>query len=163
MLQSVPFKTQTTTNYTASYSTKVKPEAGRPTSPVTLETRSPWLLGRWSRDLRGSCAGANMLHSLAERVPSRTLLRIEIMWCCFVKHLSVRILSRKYRARQHCANISVHSKCLSVTSERGATERMKLGRTDFRQCIRMRLQEFRHCHRFHHFMCKYLHNTRVRT
>jgi hypothetical protein len=81
MLQSVPFKTQTRTNYTASYSTKMESEAGRPTSPVTLETRSPWLLGRWSRDLCGSCAGMNILHSLAERVPSRTLPLFEIVCC----------------------------------------------------------------------------------
>jgi hypothetical protein len=39
-----------------------------PTSPVTLESRSPWLLGRRSRQLRNSCAGASMVYSRAERV-----------------------------------------------------------------------------------------------
>jgi hypothetical protein len=39
-----------------------------PTSPVTLESGSPWLLGRCLRQLRKSCAGANMVYSLAERV-----------------------------------------------------------------------------------------------
>jgi hypothetical protein len=29
---------------------------------------SPWLLGRWSRKLRKSCAGANMVYSREERV-----------------------------------------------------------------------------------------------
>jgi hypothetical protein len=37
-----------------------------PTSPVTLESRSPWLLGRCSPQLRKSCAGANVVHSRVE-------------------------------------------------------------------------------------------------
>jgi hypothetical protein len=37
--------------------------------PVTLKSRSSWLLlGRCSRQLRKSCAGANMVYSRAERV-----------------------------------------------------------------------------------------------
>jgi hypothetical protein len=39
-----------------------------PTSLVTLESRSPWLLGRHWRQLRKSCAGANTMYSRAERV-----------------------------------------------------------------------------------------------
>jgi hypothetical protein len=39
-----------------------------PTSPVTLEPRSPWLLGRCSRQLRKSCAGSGMVQSRVERV-----------------------------------------------------------------------------------------------
>jgi hypothetical protein len=35
---------------------------------MTFESRSPWLLGRCSRQLRKSCAGANMVYSRAERV-----------------------------------------------------------------------------------------------
>jgi hypothetical protein len=35
---------------------------------VTLESMSPWLLGLYSRQLRKSCAGANMVYSRAERV-----------------------------------------------------------------------------------------------
>jgi hypothetical protein len=35
---------------------------------VTLDSRSTWLLGRCSRQLRKSCAGANMAYSQAERV-----------------------------------------------------------------------------------------------
>jgi hypothetical protein len=42
-----------------------KSEAGLPTSPVTLESRSPWLLGRCSRQLRKSSAGAKMVYSRA--------------------------------------------------------------------------------------------------
>jgi hypothetical protein len=38
-----------------------------PTSPVTLESRSPWLLGRCSSQPRKSFAGANMVYSRAER------------------------------------------------------------------------------------------------
>jgi hypothetical protein len=44
------------------YGTKIESEAGPPrppTSPVTLESRSPRLLGRCSRQLRKSCAGEN--------------------------------------------------------------------------------------------------------
>jgi hypothetical protein len=37
-------------------------------SPVTLESRSPLSLGNCSRQLRKSCAGANMVYSRAERV-----------------------------------------------------------------------------------------------
>jgi hypothetical protein len=36
--------------------------------PVTFESRTPWLLGRCSRLLRRSPAGANMVYSRAERV-----------------------------------------------------------------------------------------------
>jgi hypothetical protein len=39
-----------------------------PNSPVTLESRSPLLLGRCSRQLRKSCAGANMVYSGTKRV-----------------------------------------------------------------------------------------------
>jgi hypothetical protein len=39
-----------------------------PNLTVTLESRSPLLLGRCSRQLRKSCAGANMMYSRAERV-----------------------------------------------------------------------------------------------
>jgi hypothetical protein len=35
---------------------------------MTLTSRSPWLLGRYSRQLRKRCAGANMVYSRAERV-----------------------------------------------------------------------------------------------
>jgi hypothetical protein len=54
--------------------TKIKPEAGPlpcntlPTSSVTQKWRSTWLLGRCSHQLRKSCAGANTVCSLAERV-----------------------------------------------------------------------------------------------
>jgi hypothetical protein len=37
-------------------------------TPVTLESRSPWFLGRCSRQLRKICAGANVMYSQAERV-----------------------------------------------------------------------------------------------
>jgi hypothetical protein len=36
--------------------------------PVTLESRSPWLLGRCSRHLRKSLVGANVVYSPAESV-----------------------------------------------------------------------------------------------
>jgi hypothetical protein len=73
-LQDVPLKTQTPT--VSFHGTKVKSEAGPslrskqtlPTSPVTLESRSPFLLGRCSRQLRKSCACANTVYSRAERV-----------------------------------------------------------------------------------------------
>jgi hypothetical protein len=39
-----------------------------PPPPVTLQSRSPLLLGRWSRHLRKRCAGANMVYSRAECV-----------------------------------------------------------------------------------------------
>jgi hypothetical protein len=35
---------------------------------MTLESRSPWLLGRCSRHLREGCASANMVYSRAERM-----------------------------------------------------------------------------------------------
>jgi hypothetical protein len=47
----------------AYYGTKIKSETG-----PTLESRSPWLLGRCSNRLRKSCAGAKMVCSRAERV-----------------------------------------------------------------------------------------------
>jgi hypothetical protein len=54
--------------------TKMKSETVPPQSntlpvpPVTLESTSPWLLGRYSHQLRKSCAGANMMYSRAKRV-----------------------------------------------------------------------------------------------
>jgi hypothetical protein len=53
----------------------MKAEEGPPTCnkysqsyPVTLESRSPWLLGRCIRQLCNSCASANMVYSRAECV-----------------------------------------------------------------------------------------------
>jgi hypothetical protein len=48
--------------------TVLSPCSGFPISPVTHELRSPSLLGRCSRQLRKSCADANMVYSRAERV-----------------------------------------------------------------------------------------------
>jgi hypothetical protein len=51
------------------YNTKTKSEAGPPLCntlpnfPVTLESRSPWLLGRCSCQLHKNCAGTNMVFS----------------------------------------------------------------------------------------------------
>jgi hypothetical protein len=39
-----------------------------PTSPVTSESKSPWLLGRFSRQMRKSCTGVIMVFSRAEPV-----------------------------------------------------------------------------------------------
>jgi hypothetical protein len=70
-VQSVPKHNPKTNTY---YGTKVKPEAGlphvidTPDLPRNTESRSAWLLGRCSRQLRQSCAGANMVYSRAERV-----------------------------------------------------------------------------------------------
>jgi hypothetical protein len=54
------------------FDSKIKSEAGPPPcsrlSPVTLQSRSRWLLGRCSRQSLKSYAGANMVYSRAECV-----------------------------------------------------------------------------------------------
>jgi hypothetical protein len=57
------------------YGTKMKSEAGPPPRnrlsqlpPMTLDSRSPLLLGRCSSQLLRSCAGANIVYSRTERV-----------------------------------------------------------------------------------------------
>jgi hypothetical protein len=56
------------------YGTKIKEEAGPfhkktlPTSPVTLDPKSPLLLGRCSSQLHKNCARANIVYSRAENV-----------------------------------------------------------------------------------------------
>jgi hypothetical protein len=63
--QDVPFKTQLNNSHVLRYRNEVTSRStpvkySLPTSPVTLESRS--------RQLRRSCAGANMVYSRAERV-----------------------------------------------------------------------------------------------
>jgi hypothetical protein len=59
--QGVPFKTQPKSNHVPRYKNEIRSTC----TPVTLESRSPYLLGRCSRQLRKSYAGANMVHSRA--------------------------------------------------------------------------------------------------
>jgi hypothetical protein len=107
-VQGVPFKTQPNNNHVL-YGTKMESEAGPlpcntlPTSRVTFESRSPWLLGRCLRHLSKSYAGANTLYSRAERVliiavSNITLHRNRLL--LFVKHWAMRVPTRKYRIRQ---------------------------------------------------------------
>lgn len=44
---------------------------------MTLESRSPFLLGRYSRQLRKSYGGAEVVNSQAERVHYRTVAYFE--------------------------------------------------------------------------------------
>jgi hypothetical protein len=72
-MQGIPFKTQPNNNHVLRYkneiiSRSIPGQYSLLTSPVALESRSPWLLGRFSRQLRKSCAGANMVYSQAELV-----------------------------------------------------------------------------------------------
>jgi hypothetical protein len=69
--------------------TYIKPEAGPspcnsvPTSPVTLESKSPWLLGRCSRQVRKNlCKCEHAIFTSRTCFHSRTLLRIEIVPLC---------------------------------------------------------------------------------
>jgi hypothetical protein len=69
-IHSVPFKTQKQSRTTVEKwnQKQVHPRVIQSPNPVTLDSRSPLLLGRCSRQLRQSCAGANMVYSRAERV-----------------------------------------------------------------------------------------------
>jgi hypothetical protein len=70
------------------YGTKTESEAGPlsfntlPTCPLTLESRSPFLPGRCSRQLRKSCGNEHGETTGRMCVHSWTLLRIEIVCCC---------------------------------------------------------------------------------
>jgi hypothetical protein len=96
-------KRNPTTTY---YGTKTKSETGTPRAnrlpqhPLVLESRSSMLLGRCSRQLRDSCAGANMVHkqnvcsfsnvtSQSDRLP---LLK---------KHFEMCILTSSHPVRQY--------------------------------------------------------------
>jgi hypothetical protein len=52
-----------------------------PNSYVTLEPRSPWLLGRCSRQLRKTCADASMMYTRTVRV---FILELCFTWESFV-------------------------------------------------------------------------------
>jgi hypothetical protein len=73
-IQGVSFKTQSNNNHVPRNKDEIK--AGLPpcnrlsqrTSHVTLESRSPWLLRRCSRQLSKNCADANMVYSRAEHL-----------------------------------------------------------------------------------------------
>jgi hypothetical protein len=119
-------------------------------SPVTLESRSPLLLGRCSLQLCKSCAGANMVCSLAERV--------FILEHYFVPKSFAAVreaFSNAYPDKEVPKQTAVHwvvtkfrdagSVCLwQVLIERQNS--WNYGRTDFKQCIScndgIRLQEF---------------------
>jgi hypothetical protein len=58
LIQGVPFKMQPNNNHVQD----------SPSLPLTFKSRSPWLLGRSSRQLRKICADANMVYSRGERV-----------------------------------------------------------------------------------------------
>jgi hypothetical protein len=73
LLKGVRFETQPNNNH--ALRSKMESEAGPPSCntlsqppPVTQESRSSLLLGRCLRQLRKSCAGADVVYSQAERV-----------------------------------------------------------------------------------------------
>jgi hypothetical protein len=121
-----------------------------PTSPVKLESRSPWLIGRCSRQLRKRCAGADMAYSQAERV------FILEHYFASKSFAAVReAFSNAYPDKEVPNKATVHWQattfrdtgrvCLwQVPSEQQNS--WKYGRTDFKQCIScnngIRLQEF---------------------
>jgi hypothetical protein len=117
---------------------------------VTLESRSPLLLGRCSRQLRKSYAAANVVYSRTERV--------FIFEHHFVSKSFAAVreaFSNAYPDKEVPNKIAIHrlvktfrdtgSSCLwQVLIERQKS--WNYGRTDFKQCIScndgMRLQEF---------------------
>jgi hypothetical protein len=78
------------------YGTKMKSEAGSPlpNSLVTLEPRSPWLLGRYLRQLCKSYAGANMVYLRANVCSFSCITLHRNRLLPVVKHLAIRILIR---------------------------------------------------------------------
>jgi hypothetical protein len=63
LVQSEPVKTQPN-----SHALLYKAEIRSRSTPVTLKSKSPWLPGHCSLDLRKSCTGANMIYLRTERV-----------------------------------------------------------------------------------------------
>jgi hypothetical protein len=122
-----------------------------PSTPVTLESRSPWLLGRCSRQLRKRCARANMVYSRAERV-----FILEHYFASKSFAAVHEAFSNAYSDREVPNKTIIHrlvtefrntgSVCLwQVLIERQNS--WNYDRTDFKQCIScnngIRLQEFR--------------------
>jgi hypothetical protein len=85
--------------------TETKSEIGPPSCKsyplTTLESRSTWLLGSRSRQVRKPCAGANKVYSRAQRINihSRTLSHRN-SFLLSVKHLAARILAKINRTRR---------------------------------------------------------------
>jgi hypothetical protein len=154
--------------------TKIKFEARQapcntlPTSPVTLESRSPLLPGRCSRQLRKSCGGANMVCSRAEHV-----LLLEHFFTSKSFAAVCEAFSTSYPDKEipnettywlETKFLDIGSVCLwQVLIERPSS--CYCGRTDFKQCVscnnRILLQEFSIAIRFivlcvKGFMCYWL-------
>jgi hypothetical protein len=66
---------------------------------VTLDSRSPWLLGRYSRQLRKSYGGANMMYSRTERVFILEQHFASKSFAAVREALAIR--TRKYGIRQY--------------------------------------------------------------
>jgi hypothetical protein len=94
-VQNIPFKTRPNSNDAPRNKREIRSRPTYPTSAVILESRSLLLLGRCLRQLRKICAGADIVHSNAERVFIFEHYLYQNCLLIFLKHLAMRILRRQ--------------------------------------------------------------------
>jgi hypothetical protein len=99
----------------------MKLQAGQ-TSTVTLEWRSPLLLGRCWFQLRKSCRGANMAYSRAER-PYVVLFGTSLSWCALpnASRIAENYFDVKSCSRMNTPCSHLHNFCATGLSRGLAT------------------------------------------